>query len=109
MTNAKHAGDERNQAGESGYDDPAGVKHELFVAWMAEHPEGTRLQFEQAWVAMTNEPRPSDATGDPPADWEQDPKVLKGRMFEEWMALRPDGTREQFEVEWAAITSVRGV
>lgn len=95
MTNPKHPGDETS------------LKQELFAAWTAEHPDGTRQQFDDEWVAMTNETRPSIATNHTPSSWDDDPIVLKRRMFEEWRARRPDGTHEQFEAEWGAITSTR--
>jgi hypothetical protein len=45
-------------------------------------------------MAMTNDSGSLD----------HDPETLKRELFAEWKAERPDGTREQFEEEWAAIT-----
>jgi hypothetical protein len=109
MTNAEHPGDETERANESGDGDAEALQQQLFAAWAAVHPEGTRQQFDAEWTAMTNEAPPSDTTGEAPASWEQDPAVLKRRMFEEWRALRPGGTHEQFEAEWDAVTAARGV
>lgn len=110
MTNAKHPGDETERASESNNGDPeAALKQELLAAWIEAHPDGTRQQFDEAWLAMTEEARPSDTTDGPPASWDQDPVVLKRRMFEEWKARRPDGTHAQFEAEWEALTSASSV
>lgn len=111
MTNAKHPGDETTRSAEHGHDDPDGLKQELFAAWMAEHPERTRQQFDAEWVmmtALTSATPPIEVTTRAPATWEEDPEVLKRRMFEEWRALRPDGTHAQFEAEWGAVTTLSG-
>lgn len=83
------------------------LKDELFAAWKAEHPAGTQEQFDEAWLAKTNEAEPAGVfVADPTsASWDQDPAVIKRRMFEEWRAIRPDGTHEQFEAEWSSITA----
>lgn len=109
MTNAKHPGDEMDSASEIDVSDPEVLKLELFTAWSTVHPGGTRQQFDDEWRAITNVTRPSDAAVHAPASEEQDPLVIKRRMFEEWRALRPDGTHAQFEAEWQTITSIRGV
>jgi len=106
MTKEEHRVDDTDR-------DPDAIKRELFEAWMAVHPAGTRQEFDDGWAAMTSDTRPSDTrpsffTGGPPPSEDRDPVVMKRRMFEEWVAHRPDGTREQFEAEWAAITSLRG-
>lgn len=108
MTNAKHPGDETSRDDESLGKDPESIEQELFVAWQAENPAGTRQQFDEAWVTMTSATRPSNVTAPAPTSWEDDPEVLKRRMFEEWIAARPGGTREQFEAEWRALTSASG-
>lgn len=113
MTNAKHPGDETDRASESGASDAGILKQELFAAWTTVHPDGTRQQFDDEWDAITNETRPnetrpSETTEQAPASWDQDPAVLKRRMFEEWKARRPNGTHAQFEAEWDAVTSIRG-
>lgn len=110
MTNAQHPDDETSRDDASlGYD-AEGIKLELFAAWMVVHPDGTRQQFDDEWVAMTDATRPtSAATPSTPSSWEDDPEVLKRRMFEEWIAARPGGTRDQFEAEWRALTASSGV
>lgn len=101
MTKEEHRVDDTDR-------DPDAIKRELFEAWMAVHPAGTRQEFDDGWAAMTRDTPPRFSTGGSPPSEDQDPRVMKRRMFEEWMAHRPDGTREQFEVEWAAVTSVSG-
>jgi hypothetical protein len=108
MTNASHPGDETD-ATESADRAPDALKQQLFTAWAATHPGGTRQQFEDAWLAMTNDAPPSDGPNGPPAGEDQDPVVIERRMFEEWRASHPDGTRAQFEAEWKTLTSIRGV
>jgi hypothetical protein len=105
MTNEEHHVDDTDGAG-----DPEAVKRELLAAWMAVHPGGTPQQFEDEWRTLTSSPPPRPrATGDrSPASEDQDPAVIKHRLFEEWRAYRPDGTRAQFEAEWETITSVHG-
>jgi hypothetical protein len=92
MTNAEHPADDPN------------LELELFTAWKAEHPEGTRQQFDDQLRALTDVARPSLAANHVPHSWEDDPAVIKRRLFEEWRASRPDGTHAQFEAEWAAVT-----
>jgi hypothetical protein len=82
------------------------LKDELFAAWKAEHPVGTLQEFDEEWLAKTNEARPGIFVANPTSSsWDQDPVVIKRRMFEEWRASRPDGTHEQFEAEWSALTA----
>jgi len=109
MTNAQFPDDETSRDdGGVGYDAER-IELELFTAWMADHPAGTRQQFDDEWVAMTNATRAtSAATPSAPSSWEDDPDVLERRMFEEWIAARPGGTRAEFEAEWRALTSVAG-
>lgn len=110
MTNAQQPDDETkcDDGGES-YD-AEGIKLELFAAWMLVHPDGTRQQFDDEWVAMTNAARASSATtASAPSSWEDDPDVLKRRMFEEWIAAHPGGTRDAFEAEWRALTASSGI
>lgn len=110
MTNAKHPGDETDRTLEIDVRDAMALKQELYAAWAAVHPEGTRQQFDDEWVAVTNTTRPSDTTsGHAPASEDQDPLVIKRRMFEEWIAARPGATNAQFEAEWEAVTALRGV
>jgi hypothetical protein len=92
MTNAKDPGYQSD------------LKLELFTAWKAEHPEGTRQQFDDELGALTNVARPDLAANHVPRSWDDDPAVIKRRMFEEWRASRPDGTHAQFEAEWGAVT-----
>jgi hypothetical protein len=85
--------------------DAEGIKQELLAAWSAEHPAGTRQQFEVEWAAMTNEARPNDAPiPTSPARWDEGPAALKHKFFEEWKAGCPEGTMDQFEAAWAAVT-----
>lgn len=114
MTNAKHPGDETDHGSASANRDAEALKQELFAAWAAVHPDGTRQQFDDEWVAITSDARPgdtrpNDTTARASVSEDQDPQVIKRRMFEEWIALRPQGTRAQFEAEWAAVTATRGV
>jgi hypothetical protein len=109
MTNATHPEDATDLAAESGNSNPEALKQELFAAWAELHPDGTRQQFDDEWIAMTTETPPSDPTDRAPASSDRDPLVLKRRMFEEWIAGRPNGTHAQFEAEWAAVTSLRGI
>jgi hypothetical protein len=82
------------------------LKDELFAAWKAEHPVGTLQEFDEEWLAKTNEARPGIFVANPSSSsWDQDPVVIKRRMFEEWRASLPDGTHEQFEAEWSALTA----
>jgi hypothetical protein len=83
------------------------VKRELFEAWSAANAGGTPQRFEEEWAALTGATPPSVPPSTAPASEDQDPVVMKRRMFEEWIALRPGGTREQFEAEWSALTSRR--
>lgn len=107
MTNAKHPETDRTSA--SGNRDAEALKQELFAAWAAVHPDGTRKQFDDEWAAITNDTRPNDTTNLTPMSEDQDPLVIKRRMFEEWIASRPDGTHAQFEAEWQAVISIRVV
>jgi hypothetical protein len=97
MTDGKHGGSDGH--------DPEGIKQELFTAWQALHPGGTRQAFDDELVALTTVTRPSLAENHVPRSWDDDPNVIKRRMFEEWMASRPGGTRAQFEAEWSAVTA----
>ena len=93
------------QDGSEGLDiDPEVVKRELLAAWLAAHPGSTPQQFEEEWAAVTKAARAASTTHDSPASDDQDPRVIKHRLFEEWVAHRPGGTREEFEAEWEAIT-----
>jgi hypothetical protein len=94
MTNAEHPGDDANLE----------LEIELFMAWKAEHPDGTRQQFDHQLRALTHADQPTLAANHVPSSWEDDPAVIKRRLFEEWRASRPDGTPTQFEAEWKAIT-----
>lgn len=87
--------------------DPEAIKQEIFAAWKAEQPDGTLQQFDDQWVALTSRTRtsatrPSNAS---PQNAYEGPDAIKRKLFEEWMAARPDGTREQFEAEWGAVTA----
>lgn len=84
--------------------DPQVVKRELLAAWLAAHPGSTPQQFEEEWAAVTKASRPTATTDGSPASEDQDPRVIKHRLFEEWVAHRPGGTREEFEAEWESIT-----
>lgn len=42
-------------------------------------------------------------------NWDKDPEILKEEIFVEWKSNRPDGTREQFEVEWGVVTAIFGI
>jgi hypothetical protein len=92
MTTAKHPGDDTN------------LELELFTAWKVEHPDGTRQEFDDELRSLTNDARPNLAAGHVPRSWDDDPVIIKRRMFEEWRAIRPDGTHAQFEAEWSAVT-----
>ena len=97
MTDAKHDG--------IGDHEHEGIKQGLFAAWSLEHPEGTRQDFEDELVALTTETRKGLADNHVPRSWDDDPTVIKRRMFEEWRASRPNGTHAQFEAAWRAVTS----
>ena len=86
---------------------PEAIKQEIFAAWKAEQPDATLQQFDDHWATLTSEARaiemrPSTA---PAEDAYEGPHAIKRKLFEEWMAARPGGTREQFEAEWGAVTA----
>jgi hypothetical protein len=87
--------------------DPEAIKQEIFAAWKAEQPDGTLQQFDDHWVALTSEAR-SNATraaSAPTPNAYEGPDAIKRKLYEEWIAARPGGTREQFEAEWGMITA----
>ncbi len=87
--------------------DPEAIKQEIFAAWKAEQPDGTLQQFDDHWVALTGGTRTSVTRPSTTSikDAYEGPDAIKRKLFEEWMAARPGGTREQFETEWGAITA----
>ena len=93
MTNAKDPGNQTD------------LKLELFAAWQAEHPEGTRQQFDAELGALTSVARTDVAANHVPRSWDDDPAVIKRRMFEEWRVSRPNGTHLEFEAEWKAVVA----
>ena len=42
-------------------------------------------------------------------NWEEAPDILKEEIFAEWMKEHPDGTREQFEVQWGPVKAIFGL
>ena len=91
MTNEKRQSDETSD--HLGHD-PGSLKGGVFAAWQAENPAGSPEQFEAYWAMLTAPSRSSDASEDGEA------AIMKHRFFEEWIALRPQGTRQRFEEEW---------
>ena len=90
--------------------DPEAIKQEIFAAWKAEQPDGTLQQFDDTWGALTSATRPGSVTTPGARDAYEGPDAIKRKLFEEWIAARPGGTREQFEAEWGAVTAhVSGV
>lgn len=84
--------------------DPEAIKQEIFAAWKAEQPDGTLQQFDDQWVALTSATRTSGKRPSVPPNPYEGPDAIKRKLFEEWIAARPGGTREQFETEWGAVT-----
>ncbi len=58
---------------------------------------------------MTKKERPSEKPTRLNPNWEKDPDILKEEIFAEWMTEHPDGTREQFEVEWGPVKAIFGL
>ena len=108
MTNEKLPSDETDHGSVGLEHDPDTLKRGVFAEWKAEHPDGSPQQFDAAWAAMTNEKRPSDTTTRDASTWEAEAAILKHRFFEEWIALRPDATRQQFEDAWSQVKATFG-
>ena len=104
MTNEKRPSDETSGGLPGLGHDPESLKEGVFAAWQADHPGGSQEQFDAHWTALTDPGRTSaPATGnDARAVTGDDAEaaILKHRFFEEWIALRPQGTRQQFEDAW---------
>jgi hypothetical protein len=60
-------------------------------------------------IAMTKKVVPSVKPSRFNPNWDKDPEILKEEIFAEWMKEHPDGTREQFEVQWGVVTAVFGI
>jgi hypothetical protein len=57
---------------------------------------------------MTKRKEPSGGTNGFNENWDKDSDVLKEEIFADWMKENPEGTREQFEVQWGVVTAVFG-